>query len=393
MRVSHFIISILLLPLGAVQVAAFDVASDAATVAEHGRALQNGVRDEEVPSWLRGKGIAETSHEAVEEVYARSRGIVEHALNRAGSLDPVGPGRRIEVFVSLSIGDAALREVLEEASGRADVVVVFRGIPETLSFADGIRAIQRLARDFDPLPTIAIDPTRFRALGVTEVPAIALHVDGKRIATARGITGIDAFLARVTSGKRGDMGRLGPVRPIAESDLISVLEQRLSMRDFAPAKASAMKRYFERADFLPLPAAREPRRRSVDPTVIVTRDITDADGRVLVEAGRRINPLDLFPFSSRLIVFDATDRAQLEVARRAMREVESKTILLTTRLDRDAGWAGLKRLEDEMRAPVYLLTSEVRERFHIERTVSVVVAKGRAFEIRELPAIQAEEGK
>lgn len=390
-RVSHLIISILLLPLGPVQVAAFDVATDAATVAEHGRALQNGVKDQEAPSWLREKDITEASREAVEEVYARSRRIVEHALNRAGALDPVG--RRIEVFVSLSIGDAALREVLEETSGRADVIVVFRGIPEALSFADGIRAIQRLARDFDTPPTIVIDPARFRALGVAEVPAIALHVDGNRIATARGITGIDAFLARVTSGKRGDMGRLGPVRPIAEPDLISVLEQRLLMRDFAPAKASAMKRYFGRVDFVPLPAAREPRRRSVDPAVIVTRDITDADGRVLVEAGRRINPLDLFPFGSRLIVFDATDRAQLEVARRAMREAESKAILLTTRLDRDAGWEGLKRLEDEMRAPIYLLTPEVRERFQIQRTVSVVAAKGRAFEIRELPAIQAEEGK
>lgn len=392
MRLPRLVTSALAAVLGVARADA-DVMADAATIAEQGRALQEGFKDQDMPSWLSGKAGAEASREAVEEIYARSRQLVAQVLSQPASLEPLDTRRRIEVFVSLSLGDAALQEILKEASGRRDVVAVFRGVPEGASFTAGVRRIQGLASGIDPAPAVLIDPTRFRALGISDVPAIALLSDSGAVATASGITGIEAFLARVKSGKRGDMGRLGPVRAIAEPDLIAVMQQRLAELDLTSRKAAAMKRYFEKVDFLTLPTAEEPRRRTVDPTVLVTQDITDADGRVLLPAGHRINPLKHYPFSARLIVFDANDRAQRDLAQRVMRGANTKAILLTTRLDRGAGWEGLKRIEDEMRAPIYLLTAEVRERFQIERTVSVVTAKENAFEVLEMPATASEEDK
>lgn len=147
-----------------------------------------------------------------------------------------------------------------------------------------------------------------------------------------------------------------------------------------------------KVQFIQIPAVTEEHVRRVDPAIYVTRDITDALGNVLATAGTRINPLDKVPFAARIVVFDATDAAQRRTARMLARGAKSKVILLATRLDREAAWNGLRELEKQMRAPVYLLTPEVRDRFHIERTVSVIEAKGSMFEIREVPPTKAEEG-
>lgn len=390
MRFSHLVVSAFLTV--SVTARAADVMTDAATIAESGNKIRRGIEDQETPDWVKGSSKSRVSDDVVEEILVRSQRVIDQALSVDSDASAAIPSKRhIEVFVSVSLGEAALREIMEEASGRVDVTVVFRGVPESVSFAAGIRRIQSLVSGIEPAPTVVIDPTRFTALNVSDVPAIALLSDDRLIATASGITGIDAFLAQVNSGKRGNLGRLGPVRAIAEPDLIAVMQQRIVSLDLAQKSAGAMKRYFDKAEFVSLPSAEKPQARTVDPTVVVTQDIVDANGRVLVKAGRRINPLDGYPFSARLIVFDATSRSEREIARRVMHEGKFKAILLATRLDRESGWDGLKRVEDEMRAPVYLLTPEVRDRFGITHTVSIVEAKGKVFEIREVPA--AEQGR
>lgn len=367
-----------------------DVMDDAASIAQQGKALQEDAEPLDLAPWLPPK--APVFSDGIEETQAHSRRVIDAALSRVGiDQQPAAigrDGRRVEVFVSLSLGDTVLREIFQEASGRDDVTVVFRGVPEGNSITEGIRRIHRILKGLESVPNVTIDPTKFRELHINAVPELVLFFDGAVVARATGTTGIDAFLTRVNSGLSGDMGKLGPAAVVTEPDLIEVMQSRLAALDLAGRMSNAMQRYLGEVDFVPLARATEARVREVDPTVYVRRDIKDASGHVLAAAGTRINPLDKVPFRSRIIVFDAMTAAERLLARRLRREARSKTILLTTRLDREAGWEGLRQLEDELRAPVFLLTEEVRRRFRIERTVSVVEARGMNFEVREVPAIE-----
>ncbi len=384
-------VALLFLP-GVTAPVAADATANAASIAEQGSALRENATREELPLWLRPKAIPEDD---IDVIQARSRRLVDEAMGQAvGQARIAGlalPGRRVEMFVSLSLGDAVLREIFQEASGRSDVTVIFRGVPEGESITAGIRRIHSMLKKLDPVPNVVIDPRKFRERQVAAVPEVVLVSNATVIARAKGITGIDAFLRRVDSGKRGDMGLLGPTHAVIEPDLIEVMKKRLTALELRQKAGKAMQDYLSKADFVQIPPVTEERVRQIDPSIYVAHDITDASGRVLTAAGTKINPLDKVPFNARIVVFDATQEWQRGIARTLVRDAKSKAILLATRLDREAGWRGLRQLEEELRAPVYLLTPEVRDRFQIERTVSVIEARGRVFEVREVPAPRSRQ--
>ena len=370
-----------------------DSVADAASIAQHGNTVQENANGSALPPSLGSNDLYKADIEAIQE---RSRQLIDEAMARATGnprrADTASPSRHVELFVSLSLGDAVLREIFQEASARDDVSVIFRGVPEGESLTTAIRRIHRLIGRLEAAPNVVIDPTKFRQRQVTAVPELVLVSNRIVIARAKGVTGIEAFLRRVDTGRHADMGVIGPVQTIAEPDLIDVMQKRLTALDLRKKKTQAMQEYMSKVQFIQIPAVTEEHVRRVDPAIYVTRDITDALGNVLATAGTRINPLDKVPFAARIVVFDATDAAQRRTARMLARGAKSKVILLATRLDREAAWNGLRELEKQMRAPVYLLTPEVRDRFHIERTVSVIEAKGSMFEIREVPPTKAEEG-
>jgi conjugal transfer pilus assembly protein TraW len=124
----------------------------------------------------------------------------------------------------------------------------------------------------------------------------------------------------VLAGERGDLGVLGPVKPVTEPDLIEELQRRLAALDLDKLRERALERYWRRVGFEELPVAAEPRTREIDPTITAPRDLRTADGTPLVQAGERVNPLDRLPFAQRLVVFDATDQRQLATAKRLGRE-------------------------------------------------------------------------
>jgi conjugal transfer pilus assembly protein TraW len=184
----------------------------------------------------------------------------------------------------------------------------------------------------------------------------------------------------------GDLGVRGPVAAIAEADLIEEIHRRIAALDLDALRAKAIVSYWRRARFEHLPAATEARERRIDPTIEARCDITLPDGRTLVRAGARVNPLDHLPFGLRLVVFDPTDGVQVRTAQ-ALGETAGalRPLYLATRFDRDAGWEGFRAVEDTLDEPVYLLTPDVRERFALERVPATVEASDRSFLVREIP--------
>jgi conjugal transfer pilus assembly protein TraW len=190
-----------------------------------------------------------------------------------------------------------------------------------------------------------------------------------------------------------DFGTQGPIREIAEVDLIEEMQSRVSQIDWAAKKREALARFWGRTEFYTLPEATEDRERLIDPSVTAPRDVTAPEGTLIVRAGQHVNPLDRLPFTQRLVVFDATSPAQVEFALRLGREAAPlRVTYIATRLDRESGWEGLGKIETTLNAPVYLLTPDLRDRFQLERSPCMVEAKGKAFAVKEFK-VKAESGQ
>ena len=375
------------------------------------RAILDAAGRQSEPEWLNGNPSAtDIRKQAMEALQAaqKPQPNVPASIISSGLVQPVtDPGldssavrKTFVIYASTSLGEAGLLDILEEAAGRDDVLVVFRGMKPGQKLQQFVREIHALVRRFGEgkQPHVIIDPNRFRHANVTVAPTLTLEENGKVLARVQGITGIQ-WLRSKTDGKPGekaktqDFGSQGPTREIAEVDLIEEMQRRAAQIDWAAKKREALARFWEHTEFYPLPEATENRERLIDPSVTAPRDVTAPDGTMVVRAGQHINPLDRLPFTQRLVVFDTTSPAQVEIALKLGKEAAPRRVTyIATRLDRETGWNGLEKVETALSAPVYLLTPDLRDRFQLERSPATVEARGKAFAVREYKVGKVGEG-
>ncbi len=146
-----------------------------------------------------------------------------------------------------------------------------------------------------------------------------------------------ALLTASTAGAQ-DLGVIGPVHAIAEPSLLEVIQTRLHALEASGGLArlqheSQTRITREISDPAPLTGiAKTTRARSFhfDPTIEVPYPITDAEGRVLVAPGTRVNPLDTVSLSRPLLFFDARDKTQVDRAERLLDEHRGGLKLILT---------------------------------------------------------------
>ncbi|QFT13612.1 type-F conjugative transfer system protein TraW [Vibrio sp. THAF190c] len=126
-----------------------------------------------------------------------------------------------------------------------------------------------------------------------------------------------------------DIGRVGPTFPIGEVDMLSWIETRLKqfekngkLAQMQHEFSEQVKKSVETPPPLPLMPTTNPKTYLVDPSIVVPKDLTDAQGRVFAKAGTRVNPFDTetwptearlpkFEYRKALVFFDARDARQL----------------------------------------------------------------------------------
>lgn len=315
------------------------------------------------------------------------------------------------LFASYSLGEQGLKDLLETASGEENVVVVFRGVPEGMTVAMGIRAVQLAAAELDPVPNVIINPTLFRKYNVSSVPTIIIQDNEEQsLPTDAPTTKIKARVAGLSSlswlreqleiGISGDLGIRGPVSDILEPDLIDVAKARMAKIDWAEKKRNAITRFWKKQLFNTLPLAMRERERLIDPSIVVYRNITAHDGTVIVPKGQKINPLCAYgtqckagtrQFTQAVIVFNPLDERQVAAVKQQLPLIKQTPGLvniryLITGLERESGWDSYKSITDEIDAPVFLLKPEIISRFELEYVPSVITAKGDQFVVHELDA-------
>jgi conjugal transfer pilus assembly protein TraW len=288
------------------------------------------------------------------------------------------------LFVSFSLGDTALKGLFEEAAGRDDVLLVFRGPKPGQKLPALMADLKRLLKGIDPLPNIVIDPTRFQRWSVASVPEIVVEQEGKSRLHVRGVSSLYWLDEQLKAGKQGDLGTLGYVGEIAEIDLLDEIKRRMAAIDWKQKQQQAIARFWEQQKFEVLPVALEDRDRTVDLTITAPRDLTAPNGQLIIRAGQSVNPLDKMPFGLCLMVFDATETSHIQWARKSSCQDHSdRRMYLVTQLPRQNGWEVLNNLETTLKAPVYLLTPDVRSRFQLQHVPAIVEQAGSHLVVHE----------
>ena len=327
--------------------------------------------------------------------------------------DPLG--NMTYVFISFSLGDEELKELFARNAGKDDTMLVFRGIPDGMTFGEGVKHIQGLAAQFDPMPNVVIDPTLFRDFQIKAVPTVIRVREKKSVVQVRKpgmkrtdtaellgkATGLhsDVWIkSQLEAGRKGDFGQQGEVREIEERDLIEVAKERVLRIDWEEKKERAAKRAWANLQYENLPTASKSVVRTIDPTILVEEDILDLNGNAIRRAGDRVNPMDIRPLTLALIVFNPLVESELKVVEAELPKLKKEhpeVMLLATDMVKDeTGWDAYTRLTDCLDSHVYLLTPEVRERFLLRATPSVVTGDNerKLFVVREIaPEVSSAE--
>lgn len=364
------------------------------------------------------KKINPTAEQDLERLAAEKFGI--------GAVPDDPKGSTTYVFLSRSLGDAELRRIIKAAgeTDRTDIVVAFRGVPEGMNINEGVLAMQSIYADLKKVPGIVIDPTLFTTYEVKQVPTVVRAKGrsvvemvaaeqgkpdqptvpqrikkGEMVAKVEGLDNDRWLKEQIELGERGDLGIKGDVRDISEPDLIEVMKAKVAQVDWEAKKQAAFKNAWKNRKFIELETATQARVRTVDPTIVVQEDLKDIAGNAIRKKGDRVNPLEIRPFTMRLLVFNPTSaeelrRVDLYLSRLKMMG-KGKPTLIGTKIDKERGWDSYTEITDRFDAHLFILTPDIEETFNLEVTPSVISADNtkHVFVVEELgPVEQKNKG-
>jgi conjugal transfer pilus assembly protein TraW len=348
---------------------------------EKSRAILEESRQRPLPDWLREAMEPPSDISGIQKPNPRHWG-----LSPNPSPNPKNPTTAI--LVSFSLGPETLKAIFHENRGHQDRVIVFRGLPEGHSFKDFVGGLRSLLQGLDrhEIPPITIDPERFSRFGVTRVPVLIREEPEGNATIVRGISQVDGIERQVSLGHGGqDLGVHGKTVEVSEPDLMETVKQRGRTFDWAQYQHAVQGDFWLKVPFESLPEAQKDREYRIDPTFTASRDIRDGQGRLIVMAGQKANPLDTLPFHQTLIVFNPMRPQEIRWIKAFIpSEPHRRLTLMATHVDRSRGWKGFEDLQKQIGSRVFLLTPDIRKRFRLSATPAVIDAEGRAFRIREI---------
>jgi len=339
--------------------------------------------------------------------------------------------RLYTIYISESMGEENIRNLLKAYAGDNSVRFVLRGIKGG-TINESLRWIMDLARTIEPTPTIEIDPEAFKSNTIDKVPAMTVAeyrikkvsdadvltstfrrdmldaVSGKLPETSErmqnlvdglktlkekptsslalkvfGVTNKSWADRKIEEGSDVNQGTRGTTYAIAERDLEELAKERILKIDWNAKKEEAIKRYWENRSktFIKLPRATVDSVRRIDPTIVLTQDVRDARGKVLLSKGQTFNPFDRSDFTQIVIVFDGSDSVQIPAVELLISQAKERKIpvkLIASEIDATKGWDGFTALRKRLGENIFLLTPEIKERFELRVTPSIISGDNKA---------------
>lgn len=179
---------------------------------------------------------------------------------------------------------------------------------------------------------------------------------------------------------------IGPVYPIIEPDMAQEMVKNLQEQEKKGILQRKQKESIDRSkrSMEEPPPVQGLRRTSkarsfyYDPTVIANEDVLDSEGKVVVMAGTRANPLDYVAMPQHLLFFDGRDRDQVAMAKAIDTHYDGRVKLIMTAgrvLDQTRKW----------KKQVYFDQGGfLTARFAIQQVPALVYQEGRLLRIDEM---------
>ena len=197
---------------------------------------------------------------------------------------------------------------------------------------------------------------------------------------------IVAALATLPTNIRAqDLGVIGPVYPIAEPSLLEVITSKLRdaeksgllSRLRGDAQASARRAVEQPTAVAGLSRTTKPRTFYYDPSIVVPYAITDAEGKVLITPGTKVNPLDTVSLSKTLVFIDARDGEQVKRAAGLIGGQDKVKVILT-------GGSYLELMRRWKRPVYYDQQGQLVEKLGIRHVPALVSQEGNRLRIDEI---------
>ena len=190
-----------------------------------------------------------------------------------------------------------------------------------------------------------------------------------------------SFVARAQ-----ELGVIGPVYPIAEPSLLEVILSKLRDAEATGVLARIQRETqanVKRGIEQPAPVERitktiKARSFYYDPSIVVPYAIADAEGKVIVPPGTRVNPLDTVSLSKALLFIDARDSAQVGRARKIIAERGGKVKVILT------GGSYLDLMRRWKRPVFYDQQGALTEKLGIRHVPALVSQEGKKLKIEEI---------
>jgi len=311
--------------------------------------------------------------------------VIDDNIQREFPKNPYSSAKTM-VFISTGMPDHVLRDIIEEAADRKDVYLVLRGWeppkPDTL-----VRKLYKASKAMFRA-NIMIDPTMYRVYDVDAVPVfISKNPKDNKWYRVTGESSIEGAEKLVREGKGGhNQPAVGPLHDIAEPDILEVMEERAEKYNWQASIDQVTERLSETDNgllpALDIPAARHNREYSIDPSVVVSRDITLPDGRIVAKKGTIANPLDYVPFPNFYAIYDPSDKRQYKIIRRWLSLHPNMTVMATNN-NREA--------TEKLGHPVFPLSEMVKNRFQIDEVPAIISRDGNKIKIQVVSV--TEEGE
>lgn len=188
-----------------------------------------------------------------------------------------------------------------------------------------------------------------------------------------------------------DYGQQGAVFAVAEPDLLEVIRARLTRLQATGAIDAANRALATRtiarvrrpAAVPGVAEAQADRAWLIDPSITVGEDLRDAEGRIVLKRGTRVNPLDTVSLRGQLVFLDGDDPAQVAWATAHTAPDKARLILVRG--------APLDLMRARQRRFFFDQNGLLTGRLGIHAVPAIVEQKGRLLAAREIALPSAGE--
>lgn len=191
------------------------------------------------------------------------------------------------------------------------------------------------------------------------------------------------------------LGHIGNIYPIGEQSALTFIMNKLQDKErsgeLKRLQQEAIRRSVNGVKHMPpvpgITTAHTYAKRWIDPTVTYTKAVKTDEGRIVIPAGTKINPLSTLKLSKRLVFFDGRDAAQREAVGKLIAQTKSGTQHAQLQIKPILIAGSWLEMTKAWKTQVYYdQHGSLSKRFGIRATPTVISQQGQALLLEEIPA-------